>query len=104
MAYTGPGDIVAANNWWGTRAYSLAKCGTICAQLANAASSPTLTQNFNSLASGDLDKASIDSWIATNSVTTPCLSTYFDQPRGASGMGFVGWGVRPNWVEVPQGR
>jgi hypothetical protein len=57
-SYQGPGDIVTgAIGWWGLRAYSSTTAGTKAVRLRR--DSDQAEQDFNTLASGSLDTASI---------------------------------------------
>lgn len=58
VGYLGPGDIVAgATAWWGLRAYSTATIGSNAVRLRR--DSDNVESDFATLASGDLDVASI---------------------------------------------
>jgi hypothetical protein len=59
--YVGPGDIEpGAIGWWGLRAYAAATAGTAAVRLRR--DSDNGEQDFNTLANGDLDVASISSF------------------------------------------
>lgn len=76
--YIGPGDIVgSALGWWGLRAYSAAKAGTAAIRLIRA--SDSAQQDFNTLTNGDLDVASITSFLTS---TTGKVVTLYDQTGG----------------------
>jgi hypothetical protein len=75
MAYVGPGDVVSgAKAWWGLRAYSTATAGNKAVRLIRASDSSQ--QDFNTLASGGIDIASITSFLAS---TTAKVVTLYDQ-------------------------
>jgi hypothetical protein len=62
VAYTGPGDIVSgAQAWWGLRAYSAATAGTKAINIR--ASGDNATTDINTLANGDLDVATVSSFL-----------------------------------------
>jgi len=69
-SYRGPGDIVAgAFGWWGLRAYSLAKAGTVAINLRRDSDNATL--DFRTRSNGSLDVSSIASWLgAANAFVT----------------------------------
>lgn len=73
--YTGPGDVVGgASAWWGLRAYSSAKAGTNCCDIIRA--SDSATQTFTTLANGNLDTASITTFLTA---TTGKITKLYDQ-------------------------
>jgi hypothetical protein len=76
-SYVGPGDIVAAGAWWGLRAYSAAKAGTAAVRIIRA--SDSTQQDFNTLANGSLDTASIATFLTA---TTGKIVTLYDQTGG----------------------
>lgn len=80
-AYTGPGDLGlgTAVAWWGLRAYSAAKAGTKAVQLRRSGGSSPGTLDFNTLANGSLDLASIISWYNADSSTQMTVATLYDQ-------------------------
>lgn len=77
--YTGPGDIVAFNYWWGLRAYSAAKAAAAPAvlDLLDQAGANAITINL--LTTGQLDTASIATWVAAHSVTTIKVTKIYEQ-------------------------
>jgi hypothetical protein len=63
--YVGPGDIVSgATAWWGLRAYSLATAGTKAINIR--ASGDNATTDINTLANGNLDVATVSSFLTTH--------------------------------------
>lgn len=76
VTYTGPGDVAgAALGWWGFRAFSGATAGTAAIRLALAAS-PTTQQDFSTLSNGNLDVASIATFLGGD---TGHVVTLYDQ-------------------------
>ena len=74
-AYVGPGDVVAgADGWWGLRAYSAATEGNKAVNLRR--SSDNATSDFNTLANGNLDVASIAAFMGAGNVF---IATLYDQ-------------------------
>jgi hypothetical protein len=79
--YQGPGDIVAgATGWWGLRAYSAAKAGTKAVRLRR--DSDQIEQDFNTLANGSLDTASITTFKGAANLF---VSKLYDQTGGSVG-------------------
>lgn len=79
-SYAGPGDIMPSwVIWAGLRAYNLAMRGTACVDIYNTVT--TAIQTFNTLANGDLDAASIATFLGGN---PGLVSKLWDQ----SGNGF----------------
>jgi hypothetical protein len=73
--YVGPGDVVSgAVGWWGLRAYSAAKAGTKAVRLRR--DSDNSESDFNTLASGKLDIASIT---AFQGAANLFVTTLYDQ-------------------------
>lgn len=70
IQYAGPGDVVPnAVMWWGLRAYSVAMAGTKAVRIRR--DSDNTEQDFNTLSNGNLDIASISSFIgAANAFVT----------------------------------
>jgi hypothetical protein len=74
-SYVGPGDLVPGASFWvGLRAYSAATAGTKAVRLVRA--SDSTQQDFNTLANGNLDVASITTFLAS---TTGNIVTLYDQ-------------------------
>src|SRR5215211_3938725 len=74
-AFSGPGDVVSgAAAWWGLRAYSAATTGANLVRIRRV--SDNVEQNFVSLSTGALDRASIVTFLAA---TTGRFVTYYDQ-------------------------
>jgi hypothetical protein len=78
-AYSGPGDIVSGTiGWWGLRAYSLAMAGTRAINLRR--DSDQAVSDFNTLANGKLDVASI---IAFKGAANLFVAKLYDQSGNA---------------------
>lgn len=77
--YTGPGDVVAFNAWWGLRAYNAAKAAAAPAvlDLLDQAGANAITINL--LTTGQLDVASINTWVTAHTVTTIKVTRIYDQ-------------------------
>lgn len=78
--YTGPGDIYAFSAWYGVRGYSgsYAAPGTNPAiDIVDQAGANSLTVNI--LSNGNLDVASVSSWVSAHSVTTIMITKVYDQ-------------------------
>lgn len=94
VGYVGPGDIVAsANGWWGLRAYSAAAAGGQCVRLIRA--SDSTQQDFNTLANGSLDIASIVTFLA---LTTGKVVTIYDQSGGGLHLTQASSTLRPTFT------
>lgn len=81
-AYTGPGDIVSgAAYWYGLRGYSAAYAspGTNCAVDIEDQSGANPLTCIHILSNGNLDVATIITWVAAHSVTTIKISQLYDQ-------------------------
>jgi hypothetical protein len=73
--YEGPGDVVAsASHWFGLRAYDNASVGGSIIQLRR--DNDDDLENFQSLADGTLDVASIATWLGANNAF---VHTLYDQ-------------------------
>lgn len=73
--YVGPGDVVSgALGWWGLRAYSEATKETAAVRIRRA--SDNAEQDFETLSDGTLDRASIQTFLAS---TTGVFVTFYDQ-------------------------
>jgi hypothetical protein len=85
-AFVGPADINgAAVAWWGLRGYSAAYAapGTNPAvDLVDQAGANLITINIKS--NGDLDIASINTWVTAHSVTTVLVTKLYDQTGGGN--------------------
>jgi hypothetical protein len=83
--YTGPGDIASgAAAWWGLRGYNAAYStgsNPACDLVDQAGANPI---TINILSNGSLDVASINTWVAANSVTTIKLTKLYDQTGNAN--------------------
>lgn len=77
--YTGPGDIVTFNAWWGLRAYSAAKAAATApsVDLFDQAGANRITINVKT--NGALDTTAISTWVAANTVTTIKVTKFWDQ-------------------------
>lgn len=82
VLYTGAGDIVTgAIAWWGLRAYSSAARGSNCCRIRRL--SDNAEQDFVTLATGAVDRASISAFLAS---TTGAFVAFYDQSGGARDM------------------
>jgi hypothetical protein len=73
--YAGVGDVApGAFAFWGLRAYSKATAGNKAVNLRR--SSDNATSDFNTLSTGDLDQASISTWLAG---ANAFVATLYDQ-------------------------
>jgi hypothetical protein len=82
--YVGPGDVVSgAKGWWGLRAYSRATAGTKAINLR--ASGNNATSDFNTLTNGNLDLASINSFLMANGGSL-FVTKLYDQSGGGLDM------------------
>lgn len=97
-SYTGPGDINgAAVVWGGLRGFSAsyASPGTNPAiDLVDQTTSNPITINI--LSNGNLDIATINTWVAAHSVTTILVAKLYDQT--GNGNHFVAFGGNPSLV------
>jgi len=77
--YTGPGDVTTFVVWYGLRAYSAAYAASLgpCIGLVDQAGANAIT--INVLANGDVDVASVSTWVTAHSVTTIRVSDLFNQ-------------------------
>lgn len=79
-SYTGPGDVVSsATSWWGLWGYNAAYAtgSNPAIDVVDQAGANPLTVNI--LANGQLDVASINTWVTANSVSTIRVTKVYDQ-------------------------
>jgi hypothetical protein len=84
-SYTGPGDIYSFSVWFGLRAYNAAYAspGTNPAiDIVDQAGANPLTVKI--LSTGNLDVASIATWVTAHSVTTIYITKVYDQTGGGN--------------------
>lgn len=75
-SYTGPGDILSFNRFWGgLRAYNTAYAGGAAIDIEDAAGSNAAT--IDTLADGTLDEATLAAWIVSNG--TAYITKLYDQ-------------------------
>lgn len=72
----GPGDVVTTNwlAWAGLRAFSIATAGTVAVRIRRV--SDNVEQDFNTLANGELDRASIATFLTA---TTGAFVKFYDK-------------------------
>lgn len=78
-SYTGPGNIYSFVSWYGLRGYSAAYStgSNPAVDLVDQAGANTITINI--LSNGNLDVASINTWVTAHSVTTIMITKIYDQ-------------------------
>ena len=84
-SYTGPGDIASgAAAWWGVRGYSAAYStgSNPAVDLVDQAGNNPITINI--LSNGNLDVATINTWVTAHSVTTIKVKKLYDQTGNAN--------------------
>lgn len=83
-SFTGAGDIVgSAQTWWGLRGYNAAYAtgSNPAVDIVDQAGVNDLTVNI--LSNGNLDVASVSSWVTANSVSTIRVKRLYDQSGNA---------------------
>jgi hypothetical protein len=102
VTYVGPGNVVSSwLAWYGLRAYSAAYAtgSNPAIDIQDQAGANPLTVNI--LANGNLDVASINTWVTAHSVTTIKISKVYDQSGNARHATQSSLGAMPTLVLGP---